>query len=352
MNGNDSVDQQGLANFLAREFAAGGSPTPENGWDEFDANDVAGYVRGGLLPGRRAAFQRALLRHPELREAVQFEEAAVRRERKSNVLQRLAAVAIAAAVIAIMILPFTLNGTDGVARGRELLADGDTEAAVEVLEAAYRRRANPETAQLLALARCANGDTDPLDGLDLGRLGDWAPLGDDELIAPPETRGATDPAIGLNGSILDTRPTITVRRGTSDLTLVLYRRNGQVTLFRTTIPGGAAGEPVTVTLPESVADLDVGAGYGIELRYGAELMAHADFRVAGRNDAAACARLVELIDGAIASMSLKAELRGNLYLRRGFYREAIEAWSSIPDEARNATVARALELAERRLWNE
>ena len=57
---------ESFVGLLLRRFANGGTAASsrEVPFGDFDANDVAGYVRGGLLPGRRAAFQRALLQDP------------------------------------------------------------------------------------------------------------------------------------------------------------------------------------------------------------------------------------------------------------------------------------------------
>lgn len=351
-NGNDSVDQEGLTNFLSREFTAKGQLGTGTGDEqEFDANDVAAYVRGGLLPGRRAAFQHAMLQDPDLRAAVAFEQETRRAEGRASVFQKLAAAVIAAAVIAIMIFPFALRGEDEIAKGRRLLEAGDAVSAVEVLESAYAKQRNLDNAQVLALARHMAGDSEPLAGLDLGPRGDWRPLGDDDLTVPPTVRGEREPAIGLHGSVLNPRPVITIKRGAADLSLILYRADDQAELMRRVIPGGEKGESVAIALPDDASDLVPGVSYGLDLRLGRDLVAHSDFRIADKNDAAACNRIERAIADVIKDADIRAELQGNLFLRRGFYAAAVRTWSSIPTDRRSAGVKRALDVALLLLWN-
>ena len=353
---NDSnVDRDGLADYLAREFAEGGLSASRDDGCEFDANDVAAYARGQLFHGRRAAFMIALSTDPGLREAVAFEEAACRSERRRRVL-RWAGVAAAAVIVALAIVPLMLDGSDPVSDARRLMADGDAAAAMTMLERTLQNphdgQATAAISELLALARFANGDEDPLHDLDLGTRGDWAPLRDGEIQEPAQVRGDREPAIGVRGFLLTARPAIECRRGARPLMLVLYRSDDMgTTLFRHEVPGGDPGESVVVELPDTVSDLEPGARYGVELRAGRRLVAHSDFMIAERHIARSCQAVALTVSEVLTDVTQRHHALGNLFLRRGFYAEAVSAWSAIPTAQRTTAVRRALEITTRLLWN-
>ncbi|NRA94837.1 MAG: hypothetical protein HRU14_01365 [Planctomycetes bacterium] len=351
MSSNKSVDREGLADYLAREFATGGPPASGDDANEFDANDVAAFARGNLFPGRRAAILNAMLTDAGLREAVAFEKAVLRKERSRRVL-RWAGAAAAAVLIALAIAPLVMSGDDPVSDARRLLAEGEARAAITLLENARNGHTTPEADQLLALARFANGDADPLNGLKLGKRGDWAPLRDGEIEEPAQVRGDREPAIGIRESVLDTRPAIKCRRGVRALTLVLYRSDALgTTLFRCEVPGGDAGGLVEIKLPDTVPDLEPGTRYGVELREGRRLVAHSDFKIAESYAAHSCQAVVLKVSEALADATQRHHALGNLYHRRGFYVKAAREWRKIPEAERTIAVRRALKITERRLWN-
>ncbi len=352
MSGNESIDREGLADYLAREFATGGLPASYGDGNEFDANDVAAFARGNLFPGRRAAILNAMLTDAGLREAVAFEEAALQKERGRRVL-RWAGAAAAAVLIALAIAPLVMSGDDPVSDARRLLAEGEAHAAITLLEDTRNGHASPAADELLALARFANGDADPLRDLELGNRGDWAPLRDGEIEEPAQVRGDREPAIGIRGFLLNTRPAIACRRGVRALTLVLYRYDdlGTTLLFHHEVPGGDAGGPVLIELPDTVPDLEPGTRYGVELREGRRHVALSDFMVAERHVARSCQAVASTVSELLADATQRHHALGNLFLRRGFYAEAVNAWRAIPTAQRTPGVRRALEITKRLLWN-
>ena len=192
MNGNDSVNREGLADYLAREFAEEDRPGSPRDAATFDENDVASYARGTLLPGRRAAFEKAMLSDPDLKAAVDYERSVIGVHEGPAIVGTTSrrrrwvgwTAAAAAVLVALATLPFLVGGGDSVSEARQLLAAGDPGAAVRLLEQSHAADPSEETGQLLALARFADGDAAPGRGLDLGAAGDWTPLKMGELRRP------------------------------------------------------------------------------------------------------------------------------------------------------------------------
>ena len=118
------------------------------------------------------------------------------------------------------------------------------------------------------------------------------------------------------------------------------------------MPGGGAGDVFQLPLPDSVADLTAGDRYGVELREGDRLLANADFKVAPTRESASCERLASIVTAALQDETQRRHALGNLYVRRGFYQEAVMVWQAIPESLRSAAVSEALSVAEALLWNE
>jgi hypothetical protein len=320
----------------------------------FDANDIAAFARGTLLPARRAAFLAALQDEPSLQEAVAFERSLARPRRR----WRPVAAAAAAAILILGLVPLaswlTRPGeSDPLARGQSLLAEGHADQACLVLEQAWDpgKPGALETARLLAVARFAAGDADPARGLDLpaSELG-FLPLAEGEFpdlstLRSNETDGRF--GIGIRGHIIETRPTLTARTDGEHLRLVLYRVEDQVRVFSLELRADA--DPIHVPYPDAVPDLDPGSRYGIELWHGDVRVAHQDFHVVDAARREACRMRVDRLTRLLRDPDIRAFAVGNDYLREGFYVDAVRTWSAVPLDRRPAALTRALDIALRLL---
>ncbi|MAG55738.1 MAG: hypothetical protein CMJ83_05560 [Planctomycetes bacterium] len=355
--GNNDV-QEAFADFLLRKLAAGESPASSDKGSNLDANDVAGFVRGALLPGRRTAFQRALLTNPDLREAVAFEESLVRRERRSIRFRR-AAIAAAAAVVVLAIVPFLISSDpDPLQEGKKFLRGGDPAQAVASLEEAYADRPALRTAELLALARFGAGHPNPLAGLNATSV-DFLDLTEAESRGHVVTRNLPadrTPALGNHGRILDLRPDLVVRHAGAPLRLLLYGFEDPKPLVELTLEKKTAGQIERVPLPAGV-HLVPGNRYGMELWVGnrrrpdVSEIEFTDFKIAASHAKRACESRATFFAEFIRDPVRRSHALGNFFMRNGFYQQAVLAWSSVPMDRRTQALIRDLEIAEQNLWD-